>query len=49
MLKSIKARFNKLMESIATQNNKSFGNQKLDCCDLNKGKLKAKPKDEGKK
>lgn len=45
MFKAIKSKLNKLLESIAAQNAKSFGTQKLDCCDLNKDKDKTKAKD----
>jgi len=37
--------FKNLIKKIADQNNKSFGNGKLDCCDLNKSNNGAKETD----
>lgn len=39
----IKRKINRFLENVAKENQKSFGNQKLDCCDLNRnadGKVK---------
>lgn len=32
----VKKKINQFLESIAKENQKSFGSQKLDCCDLNR-------------
>lgn len=37
--------FKNLIKKIADQNSKSFGNGKLDCCDLNKSNNGAKRTD----
>lgn len=42
MWQAIRTKFNKLIAAIAAQNHKSFGNQKLDCCDLSKGQQPGK-------
>lgn len=34
--RNIKKKINKFFENIAEDNVKSFGNEKLDCCQLNK-------------
>lgn len=36
MFKNLKQKFTKFLEAIATQNQKQFGNQRMDCCDVNK-------------
>lgn len=36
MFKKLKMKFAKFLEAIATQNQKQFGNQRMDCCDVNK-------------
>lgn len=36
IFKSIKNRWEKFLENLAKENKKSFGNEKLDCCSMNK-------------
>lgn len=36
MMKSLKKKIEKLLESISEQNRKQFGTGKMDCCELNK-------------
>ncbi|KPU43145.1 hypothetical protein OXPF_33950 [Oxobacter pfennigii] len=36
LLGSIKKRYNEFIERLAKENEKSFGNGRLDCCQLNK-------------
>lgn len=38
MFKKIKMKIRKLLEQIAKENKNSYGNKKIDCCDLNKSK-----------
>ena len=40
IFKSIKNRWEKFLENLATENKKSFGNEKLDCCSMNKREYK---------
>jgi hypothetical protein len=42
MLNFIKDYFKKSIKKMAEENEKSFGNGKLDCCDLNKSNNTAK-------
>lgn len=42
MFKRIKKSINKFLEELAKENQKEFGNGKIDCCDLNKTQNKAK-------
>lgn len=42
MLNFIKEYFKKSIKKMAEENEKSFGNGKLDCCDLNKSNNGAK-------
>lgn len=36
----IKNRWEKFLKNLAEENKKSFGNEKLDCCSMNKGEYK---------
>ncbi len=45
MFKFIKNYFNKSIKKMAKENEKSFGNGKLDCCDLNKSNSEVKKAD----
>lgn len=36
ILKKIKESYNKFLQNLAKENQKAFGNGKLECCDLNK-------------
>lgn len=35
-MKKLKEMLKKLINKIGEENNKSFGNKRIDCCDLNK-------------
>ncbi len=37
-MNKLKEIFKKLIKKIGEKNNKSFGNKRMDCCDLNKVK-----------
>ena len=36
IFESIKNRWEKFLKNLAKENKKSFGNEKLDCCSMNK-------------
>ncbi len=38
MLKSIKQAIDKFLKNLANENEKSFGNERLDCCKLDRPK-----------
>lgn len=38
MWKNLKKALKQLIDTISAQNQKSFGSQRMDCCDLNKKK-----------
>ena len=40
IFKSIKNKWEKFLENLAKENKKSFGNEKLDCCSMNKREYK---------
>ncbi|WP_311370569.1 LDCC motif putative metal-binding protein [Anaerococcus hydrogenalis] len=40
IFKAIKNRWNKFLKKLAEENKKSFGDQKLDCCTMNKKEYK---------
>ena len=40
IFESIKNRWKKFLENIAEENKKSFGNERLDCCSMNKREYK---------
>jgi len=40
IFESIKNRWEKFLNNLAEENKKSFGNEKLDCCSMNKNEQK---------
>lgn len=42
MLQKLKTAFNHFLAKIAVENKKTFGDQKLDCCSINKGQKNKK-------
>lgn len=42
IFKLIKNRWNKFLKKLAEENKKSFGDQKLDCCTMNKKNINKK-------
>ena len=40
IFESIKNRLEKFLKNLAEENKKSFGNERLDCCSLNKREYK---------
>lgn len=44
MFKRIKKSINKFLDELAKENQKTFGNGKIDCCNLNRTKNEAKRK-----
>ncbi|MDP0493599.1 MAG: LDCC motif putative metal-binding protein [Fusobacterium sp. JB021] len=45
MLQKLKTAFNHFLEKIAAENKKTFGDQKLDCCSINKEVKRNKKKE----
>ena len=40
LMESIKNRWKKFLKNLANENKKSFGNERLDCCSMNKREYK---------
>lgn len=45
MIKMLKEKLKKLLDTIAAQNEATYGGSKMDCCELNKGSKRADRQD----